>query len=65
MTMVAKLVVITVAVAGMAIVNIGAETLLQMQLAVNLGVLALVVEHRGRISTLETVIDTKHPDTKE
>ena len=60
--MVGKLVLIVAGTIVMAIVNIGAETLLSMQLAVNLGVLAIVVEHRGRISTLETVVDAEHPD---
>jgi hypothetical protein len=63
--MVGKLVLIVAGVVIMAIVNIGVETLLQMQLAVNLGVLAMVVEHRGRISTIETVVQTEHPEVDE
>lgn len=55
--MVGKLVVIVVATLSMAVMNVDVETLVQLILAVNLAELALVVEHRGRISTLETVVD--------
>lgn len=59
MRMVGKLVVIVVAVVSLAVVNVGLETLVQLILAVNLAELAMVVEHRGRISTLETVHEVK------
>lgn len=61
MRMVGKLVFVVASVVIMAVVNIGVTTLVQIQLAVNLAVLALVVEHRGRISTIETIVDAEHP----
>jgi hypothetical protein len=60
--MVGKLIVVVVAVVSMAIINLTVETMLQLVLAVNLAELAMVVEHRGRISTLETIQDVEHDE---
>jgi hypothetical protein len=53
--MVGKMVVVVIATVLTAILNLDVVTLVQMVLAINLAEFALVVEHRGRISTLETV----------
>jgi hypothetical protein len=63
MRMVGKLVLVVLATVVLSVVNVGVETLVQIILAVNLAQFALVVEHRGRISTLETVHDV-NPDER-
>jgi hypothetical protein len=60
MRMVGKLIIIGLAIVMTELVSLGTTTLLQMQLAVNLGVLAVVIEHRGRITALETVVNAEH-----